>query len=112
MTPPPSRSPASSEKTYAPWTLREIDPGVWDVEAHEGNLRICRVAMDEVPEARAVSRLIAAAPSLLSALRELLGIVVPIEEVQGDCTEHDIGELNVALSRARAALALAEGVNP
>jgi hypothetical protein len=94
--------------------MSEHTPGPWEVDAEDSH----KVASEdygtiawtpnepaEMPpimaEMRANARLIAAAPDLLKALRYLLGGVLDTEE-QG------VG-LPTAVSRARAAIAKAEG---
>ena len=81
-------------------------PGPWIVNMADGDIRIVADTFETVADVRAMygvdranARLIAAAPSLLEALRELLGPRPAIK--QGD---HD------PVAAARAAIKLAEGI--
>ena len=87
-----------SKHTPGPWDMDEGDYGIYQIETSDQIAEVFSHHPDE--ELKANARLIAAAPELLEALRELL--------------EYDGGAFCVcddpyAMDRARAAIAKAEG---
>lgn len=99
-------APAHGKHTPGPWV---VDP-CWDIlgNTDDGNGMVCQITTDAVPraEAEANARLIAAAPELLEALRDLAR-----EAARNIYPKPDVGPEHPCsiLRRADAAIARATG---
>jgi hypothetical protein len=106
------RTMSETRFTPGPWEVRQQFIGPRLAPNSSIQVRVARVNDDyEDPEANANARLIAAAPDLLRALRDLLEIVEVhgIEPLSGDLRHEFDAIVDGAVQDARRALAAATG---